>query len=220
MRTLLRVLLALLVILLVMGLVGSGYGFVTVRRSWPQTDGRIRAEGLQAEVTIIRDSWGIPHIYASNTHDLFFAQGYVHAQDRFWQMEFWRRIGSGRLAEILGESALDSDRFIRTLGWHRTAARELELLGEEERAVLEAYAEGVNAYIFTHRGRLGLEFTFLGLTGVEFEPEPWTPFNTITWAKVMAWDLGGNRSDELLRAHIAARLGTPAVAELMPPYPD
>ncbi|RLC87289.1 MAG: penicillin acylase family protein [Chloroflexi bacterium] len=220
MRTLLRVLLALLVILLVMGLVGSGYGFVTVRRSWPQTDGRIRAEGLQAEVTIIRDSWGIPHIYASNTHDLFFAQGYVHAQDRFWQMEFWRRIGSGRLAEILGESALDSDRFIRTLGWHRTAARELELLGEEERAVLEAYAEGVNAYIFTHRGRLGLEFTLLGLTGVEFEPEPWTPFNTITWAKVMAWDLGGNRSDELLRAHIAARLGTPAVAELMPPYPD
>jgi len=220
MRTLLRVLLAFLVIVLLVALVGSGLGFVAVHRSWPQTDGAVQVDGLQAKVTVVRDSWGVPHIYASNSHDLFFAQGYVHAQDRLWQMEFWRRIGSGRLAEILGESALDSDCFIRTLGWHRTAAQELEQLGPEERAVLEAYAEGVNAYLSTHRGRLGLEFTILGVTGVEFEPEPWTPLNTITWGKVMAWDLGGNRSDELLRAHIAARLGTGAVGVLVPPYPD
>ncbi|MBC8446336.1 MAG: penicillin acylase family protein, partial [Chloroflexi bacterium] len=155
-----------------------------------------------------------------NPHDLFFAQGYVHAQDRFWQMEFWRRIGSGRLAEILGESALENDRFIRTVGWRRTAAQELEQLDDQMRAVLEAYAEGVNAYISTHRGRLGLEFTMLGLTGVKFDPEPWTPLNTLTWAKVMAWDLGGNRGDELLRAHVAARLGASAIGAVAPPYPD
>ncbi len=219
MRILGRILLIVLAILLVVGLLGTGYGFFTVRRAWPKTDGRVRVKGLQSEVTVIRDKWGIPHIYASNTHDLFFAQGYVHAQDRFWQMEFWRRIGSGRLSEVLGESALSSDRFIRTLGWHRTAARELEQLDGETRSVLEAYAAGVNAYLSGHRRRLGLEFTLLGLTGTKFEPEPWTPLNTLTWAKVMAWDLGGNMDAELLRAHIVARLGSDALDALVRPYP-
>jgi len=220
MRTWLRVLLVVLAVVLAVGLIGFGYIFFTVRRPWPKTNGKVRVDGLQAEVTVVRDDWGIPHIYASNTHDLFFAQGYVHAQDRFWQMEFWRRIGTGRLSEVLGPSTLDSDRFLRTLGWHRTAAQELELLDDETRAVLEAYAEGVNAYVSARPGRLGLEFTVLRLNGVKFEPEPWTPLHTLTWAKVMAWDLGDNMADELLRAQIAARLGTPAVGELVPPYPD
>ncbi len=218
MRAFSRLLLVSLVVVLLVVLAGAGYGLVTVRSSWPQIDGEAQADGLLDEVTVIRDSWGVPHIYATNTHDLFFTQGYVHAQDRFWQMEFWRRIGSGRLAEILGPSALDSDRFIRTVGWHRTAARELEMLDDETRAALEAYAEGVNAYISTHRDRLGLEFTILGLTGVDFEPEPWTPLNTLTWAKVMAWDLGGNMDAELLRANIVARLGSDALDDLVPPY--
>jgi penicillin amidase len=209
-----------LAFLLVVGLVGLGYGALTVRRYWPETDGTIQVDGLQAEVIVVRDDWGIPHIYASNTHDLFFAQGYVHAQDRFWQMEFWRRIGSGRLSEILGESALDQDRFIRTIGWHRAAARDLERLDDEALQALEAYAQGVNAYISARRGRLGLEFTILGLTGTKFEPEPWTPFNTITWGKVMAWDLSGNRTEELLRANIAARLGSSAVDALAPPHSE
>ncbi len=208
-----------ILLLLVTTVVISG-GFFLIRRNFPAINGTINVAGLQAPVEIYRDSWGIPHIYASNSHDLFFAQGYVHAQDRFWQMEFWRRIGSGRLSEVLGKTTLEQDRFIRTIGWHRTAAQEWEQLDDEVRAVLEAYAEGVNAYISTRRGRLGLEFTILGLTGVKFEPEPWSPLNTLTWAKVMAWDLGGNMDDELLRAHIAARLGTPAVSVLVPPYPD
>jgi len=219
MRLLLRVLLIVLVVLLVVGLLGLGVGYTTIRRPWPRIRGNVRVDGLEGEVTIIRDSWGVPHIYASNTHDLFFAQGYVHAQDRFWQMEFSRRTGSGRLAEILGPSALSNDRFIRTVGWHRTAAEEFDLLDDEVRAVLEAYAEGVNAYISSRRGRLGLEFTVLGLNGVRFDPEPWTPYDTLTWAKVMAWNLGGNRNAELLRAAIAARLGSDAVAVLVPPYP-
>jgi penicillin amidase len=220
MRTLLRILLAVVVIVSVVGLAGAAYGAVTIRRPWPQTDGTVQLDGLEGKATVIRDSWGIPHIYAATPHDLFLAQGYVHAQDRFWQMEFSRRIGAGRLAEILGESALGSDRFIRTVGWHRTAAREVELLDAESRAALEAYAAGVNAYVSTHRGRLGLEFTILGLTGVDFEPEPWTVLNTLTWAKVMSWDLGGNMSSELLRAQIADKLGTGAIDVLMPPYDE
>lgn len=221
MRTVLRILLVLLVVVLILGLAGFGVGYATVRRAWPQINGTLQVPGLRAPVTVIRDRWGIPHIYASNLHDLLFAQGYVHAQDRFWQMEFWRRLGSGRLAEILGPSALPTDRFVRTIGWHRAAAQDWEQLDSETRTALEAYAEGVNAYISTHQGRLGLEFTLMGLTGKKFDPEPWTPVHTITWGKVMAWDLGGNMSYELLRAGIIARLGTGAVPDLMPaPPPD
>jgi penicillin amidase len=220
MRTFWRAILGVVLAVLIVGLVVCGGGLWLVRRPWPRIEGTVQVGGLQAEVTIVRDGWGIPHIYAANPHDLFFAQGYVHAQDRFWQMEFWRRIGSGRLAEILGSSALESDRFIRTLGWHRTAAQELTMLDPEVRQVLEDYSAGVNAYISTHRGQLGLEFTILGFTGVPFDPEPWTPLDTLTWAKVMSWDLGGNMDAELLRAHIAARLGTDAVGALVPPYPE
>ncbi|MBN1177729.1 MAG: penicillin acylase family protein [Anaerolineae bacterium] len=224
MRNVVRVVLIALAIILVVGLLaglaGSGFGLFTVRRQWPKTDGRVRVDGLDAETTIVRDAWGIPHIYASTTHDLFFAQGYVHAQDRFWQMEFWRRIGSGRLSEVLGEAALERDRFIRTVGWHRTAEAEVDLLSPEARAVLEAYAAGVNAYIDSHRGRLGLEFTLLGLTGTHFDVEPWSIVNTLTWAKVMAWDLSGNMDEELLRAQIVAQLGSQALPALMPPYSD
>ncbi len=215
-----RLLFVLPALLLLVALVGLVYGVTIVRRSWPKVDGAVEMDGPHAQVTIVRDSWGIPHIYASNAHDLFLAQGYVHAQDRFWQMEFWRRIGSGRLSEVLGESGLENDRFIRTIGWHRAAAQDLELLDDETRSVLDAYAEGVNAYVSAHRGSLGLEFTILGLTGTRFEPEPWTPLDTISWGKVMAWDLSGNRSSELLRAHIAARLGASAVDTLVPPYPE
>jgi penicillin amidase len=215
-----RLLLALLVLVLIIVILG-GLGYGMARLQFPQTEGEIRLDGLQAPVEVYRDSWGIPHLYAANPHDLFFAQGFVHAQDRFWQMEFQRRIGSGRLSEVLGPSALSSDRFIRTVGWHRTAAAELEMLDAETRSMLEAYAEGVNAYLSTtSQSRLGLEFVMLRLIGTEVTIEPWTPLNTMTWTKIMAWDLSGNMDSELLRARIVARLGTPALAELMPPYAD
>ena len=206
-----RILLGALISIIVLAAILIGLLIFFIRRPFPQVEGTLQVPGLQAPVEVIRDRYGIPHIYASNEHDLYMAQGFVHAQDRFWQMEFWRRIGSGRLSEILGPSALDQDRFIRTLGWHRTAAQELELLEPAHRQILEDYAQGVNAYLEQNRGRLSLEFTILGLTGVRYDPEPWTPLNTMTWAKVMAWDLGGNRTDELARAHIVARVGAPAL---------
>ena len=215
-----RVLVITVSVLLILLILVGVTGVILVRRPFPQTKDTLSLPGLYEQVDVFRDSYGVPHIYATNAHDLFMAQGFVHAQDRFWQMEFWRRSGTGTLSEILGSSALDSDRFIRTVGWHRTAVQELELYNETELSVLDAYAEGVNAYIEQNSGSLGLEFTILGLTGVSFDPEPWTPLNTLTYAKLMAWDLGGNRSAELTRAQIATRLGTESVNELMPPYND
>ena len=215
-----RILVILVSVLLILLILIGVTGVVLVRRPFPQTKGTLRLPGLHEQVEVFRDPYGVPHIYATNAHDLFMAQGFVHAQDRFWQMEFWRRSGSGTLSEILGPSALDRDRFIRTVGWHRTAAQELELYNEMELGVLDAYAEGVNAYIEQNSGRLGLEFTVLGLTGVRFDPEPWTPLNTLTYAKLLAWNLGGKRSAELTRALIATRVGTKALDELMPPYQD
>jgi len=205
-----------LALIIIIGVVG----LVVVRRSFPQTDGSLQIPFLKDTVEVFRDGYGVPHIYASNEYDLFVVQGFIHAQDRFWQMEFWRRIGAGRLSEILGPGALDQDRFIRTVGWNRTAQEEAEKLSGPELAALQAYADGVNYYINTQRGKLGLEFTMLGLTGVSFDPEPWTPVNSLSWAKVMAWDLGGNRTAELTRANILAVLGTTALSELMPPYPS
>lgn len=116
MRILGRIFAILVVIVVVLGLVAGG-GFLYVsRKPFPQISGTLRVAGLQGTVTVIRDKWGVPHIYADNSHDLFLAEGYVHAQDRLWQMEFWRRIGAGRLSEILGKAALSNDLFIRAIG--------------------------------------------------------------------------------------------------------
>ncbi|MGD8813887.1 MAG: penicillin acylase family protein, partial [Anaerolineales bacterium] len=141
-------------------------------------------------------------------------------QDRFWQMDFWRHIGSGRLSEMFGSSQLETDMFLRTIGWERVARQELELANEADRAVLEAYAEGVNAYLAMRQGSaLSLEYAVLGLLTPDYVPEPWTPIHTITWAKVMAWDLGSNMSLELMLARLVKTLGAERVAELIPSYP-
>ncbi|WP_448594941.1 penicillin acylase family protein [Thermoflexus hugenholtzii] len=218
-RMLLRIGIALGALILLL-LAGGALAFYRAsRQPFPQTRGTLRLPGLRAPVTVIRDRWGVPHIYASNLHDLFMAQGFIHAQDRFWQMEFWRHIGTGRLSEMLGKTTLNQDRFIRTLGWNRAAQQDLERLGPEERAILEAYAAGVNAYLEQHRDRLPLEFTLFRLFGRRWEIEPWQPLHTVAWAKVMAWDLGGNWDDELLNARIVDRIGAERLKELVLPYP-
>ena len=202
------------ILLVVVLLVLAGAGIWFVRRPWPQTSGTITLDGLSAPVEIIRDKDGVPHIYAQNERDLFFAQGYVHAQDRLWQMEFNRRIGSGTLSAVVGEGTLETDRFLRTVGLRRNAEHDWTLIDADTQAILEAYAQGVNAYIDAHRDRLPLEFTILG-----FEPEPWTPIDTLTWGEVMAFQLSMKYDFEVLRARLIAELGEQAAQELMPPYP-
>ena len=215
-----RVLIIAGVAVLVLVIAIGGWLYWMTRHPWPQIDGTAQVAGLQAPVEILRDAWGVPHIYAENSRDLFFAQGYAHAQDRFFQMEFSRRIGQGRLSEMLGETALENDQFIRTLGWWRTALEEEASLEGEAKLVLEAYAEGVNAYVEGHRDALALEFAVLRLTGTQVDIEPWRAAHSLAWGKVMAWDLGGNAGNEVQRARILAHVGEQGLAELTAPYPD
>lgn len=190
-------------------------------RSFPKINGGIKNPNLDASVDIYRDSYGIPHIYAETSHDLFFAQGYVQAQDRFWQMDFWRHISSGRLSEMLGESQLDTDKFLRTLGWARVAREELDNCAPEVLEVLGAYSQGVNAYLSAHQGStLSFEYVLLKLLNPSYEPEEWQPLHSIAWAKVMAWDLGGNMDDEIQRAVLLQSLTSDQLNEIDPPYPD
>jgi len=218
MKLLTRIFKIVVVLIVVVVLAAGGAVGWAIYSPMPQTSGSLTVNGLQSQVDVYRDSWGIPHIYADNSHDLFFAQGYVHAQDRFWQMEFWRRIGSGRLSEIFGEGTLDIDRFTRTQGWARVAAEEEKAMDPEIRAILQAYADGVNAYIATH-DNLGLEFSVLKLNGANFKPEPWTIVNTLTWAKAMSQDLGGNMDLELENVLLLQQYGEQGMRDLNPFYP-
>ena len=135
---------AVLVLLMVASLVT---GVVLVQRSWPETTGEITVPGLEGRVEVVRDDNGIPQIYADTTADLMRAQGYVHAQDRFFEMDVRRHVTAGRTSELFGEDGLETDKVVRTLGWRRVAERELRLLAPETREALEAYSAGVNAYL-------------------------------------------------------------------------
>lgn len=188
-------------------------GYLYLRQSLPQTEGEIRLPALGAAVEVMRDRYGIPHIFAASLEDASFALGYVHAQDRLWQMEMSRRIAAGRMAELLGASALETDRFLRTLGVRRSAEANLRVLDAETRRLLDSYAAGVNAFLASGPV-LPLEFW---LTGAQ--PEPWTPADSVGWVKMMAWDLGGNFRNELLRMSLARSLPLARIHQILPPYP-
>lgn len=209
-----RLLLVLLMVVLLVGLAGGAGGVYLVRRAFPQISGTIGVPGLGDPVEVIRDRWGIPHLFAPSARALFFAQGFVHAQDRLWQMELNRRAASGRLAEIFGEAALPTDRFLRTIGLRRAAEAHLGGLSPQAKQNLEAYAAGVNAFLAQARGRLPLEFAIL-----RFAPEPWTPADSLAYGKLMAWVLGGDWRVEILRLQLVERFGEGALDRLVPDYP-
>jgi penicillin amidase len=216
-----RILLGLVSLLVLLGVIVAVAGPPAVRRSFPQTGGELHLSGLDGPVDIYRDSYGVPHIYASSEHDLFFAQGYIHAQDRFWQMDFWRHQGAGRLSELLGDATRETDIFLRTLGWERVARQELAALDADSLTMLEAYAQGVNAYLANHAGSaISLEYLFLPILNRGYTPAPWEPIHTLTWAKAMAWDLGGNMDLEIDRALLLKNLSPEQVDRLYPPYPE
>jgi penicillin G amidase len=191
---------------------GLGLGWLS-RRRLPITDGELRLPGLQAAVDVVRDRWGVPHIYAHNMHDLLMAQGFVHAQDRLWQMDANRRLVSGRLAEAVGRPALPVDRWMRTIGMRRAAQQDVAVISPQTLAQLEAYAQGINAYI--EQGPLPVEFALLG-----YRPEPWEVVDTLSWIKMMAWVLSVNWETEVLRSQLVARVGPELAAQLEVPYLD
>lgn len=209
------------IVLLVLGLSLVGFATYTVRQSFAVESGTIQIPGIKAEVTVQRDNWGIPHIWAANSHDLFMAQGYIHAQDRFWQMDFWRHIGSGRLAEMFGSSQVETDRYLRTMGWARVAQQEIQQMNAEMKANLQSYADGVNAYLAQRQGSaLSLEYTVLQFLNPGYKPEPWQPLHSLTWGKVMAYDLGRNFESEIERTILLKTLTPVQVEELFPPYAE
>jgi len=201
------------VVALVLVVVAGAYFWL--RTSLPRTEGEIRLASLEAPVTVSRNSDGIVRIQAQNEFDLYRALGFVHAQDRLWQMDFTRRVGSGRLSEIMGRATLSQDRFFRTLGFRQIAEANLSHLAPQTLAALEAYAEGVNGYIQGHSGSLPLEFEIL-----RYRPEPWTPADSLLWGRLMALRLSDNWRDELSRARLAGRFSPEQIAELWPAYPE
>lgn len=203
-----------LVALLTLVVVVLGGGYVWLRGSLPQVSGEIALAGLPAPVQVVRDRYAVPHIYAESETSGAFALGFVHAQDRLWQMEVSRRIGQGRLSELFGEPTVGFDKFLRTLGLYRAAERSFADQDRETRANLEAYAAGVNAFLERHSGPLPPEFVVFGL-----EPAPWRPADSLVWIKVMALNLSANWSSEILRARMMERLTPQQVAEAFAPYP-
>ena len=198
----------------------TSVGVGSVRSSFPEVSGRITLPGLTAPVEVLRDAYGVPQIYADTAEDLFLAQGYVHAQDRFYEMDFRRHVAAGRLSELYGPSQVQTDAYVRTLGWRRVAEQELALLAPSTRRALDAYAAGVNAYLGDRSAaELSLEYRLLGLQGLDYTPERWTAADSVSWLKVMAWDLGSNLDQEAERALVTAAFGAGRAANLFPRYP-
>ena len=181
----------------------------------PQISGTLNLPGLSSPVEVIRDRWGVPHIYSDNAHDLFFAQGYVHAQDRLWQMEVNRRTAAGRLSELFGAVALDTDRAVRTFGFYRLGQADWANADDDLRAVIKAYAGGVNAFLGDPAAKMPVEFTLLG-----HRPEPWKPEDSLAFARVMLWQLSHAWYGEIIRAQLIEAVGAQHAADLEIHYPD
>jgi penicillin amidase len=210
-RRIVRYLLAAIGGLLCLLTVAGVAGWLWLRTSLPTTGGTVALDGARAAVEILRDKNGVPHIFAANAEDAYLALGYVHAQDRLWQMEMMRRLGAGRLSEVVGAATLGLDRYSRTFGLYRLAEAQVERLQPTERALLDAYARGVNAYLDTRTGALPPEFVLL-----RHAPEPWRPADSLVWAKIMAMQLSRNWQTELLRWRMSKRLTQEQIRELWP----
>jgi penicillin amidase len=198
--------------LLLLGLFGGG-AYLWLQASLPALDGRLRLSGLGASVEVVRDRNGVPHIYAASRADALFGLGFVHAQDRLWQMEMTRRLGAGRLAEVLGPRAVASDRLMRAFDFYRLSQSSYDVLGAEERRLIDAYVAGVNAQLSESGQLLPPEFTLL-----RHAPEPWTAADSLLWIKLMALDLASNWRQELFRLRLAQRLDVRQMAEFYRPY--
>ncbi|MDX1579578.1 MAG: penicillin acylase family protein [Gemmatimonadota bacterium] len=198
-------------------IVGAGVlvtlAYFLLQRSRQPREGQVEVAGLEAPVEVTFDRWAIPRIAGGSERDVLFAQGFVHASERLWQLELFQRIARGRLAEVFGETALPTDRLMRTLDLWTAAGRELETLDASDRVSLEAYASGVNARVASWSGPWPPEFLILGI-----EPQPWSPRASLAIGRIMALDLSGWRN-ELTRTSVTSRLDANRRAVLAPGYP-
>ncbi len=188
-------------------------------RAFPALDGELQAAGLQSPVTLERDKADVTHIKAQSPHDAWFALGYVHAQERGWQLEFNRRVMHGELSEALGPAALETDKLLRTLGVVRAAERQWQTLPAEGRDAMQAYSDGINAFYASSSQALSPEFHILGVKPGGSSGKAWSPTDSLAWSLMMALDLGGNWGTEFARLYAARTLKTAELWQLFPPYP-
>ncbi|MCA0990676.1 penicillin acylase family protein [Pseudalkalibacillus hwajinpoensis] len=203
--------------ILLLVILALSVSFWFVQKTAPETNGEITLSGLEDSVSIYRDRSGVPHIEASSTKDLFMAQGFVTAQDRMFQMDLSRRQASGTLSEVIGKSTIDNDKFFRTLGLRRAAEDSYNAYSDEAKQILEWYADGVNAYMTQAKAEnsLPIEFTLAG-----YEPNAWTPLDSLTIGKYMAFDLGGHWEGQAFRYYLLQNFSEEEAMDLFPSYPD
>lgn len=201
--------------LLILGIVAAFGLYHVMTKSLPRVEGEASVAGLSADVEIFRDPAGIPHIIASSEYDAYVAAGYVHAQDRLWQMDLLRRYGSGRLAEVLGSEAVPIDRLMRTIGIRRLADSLWNSVSEQTRRILTAYSKGVNACIREMDGRYPLEFDLL-----QYSPEEWKPQHSLVITRLMGWELALSWWVDLTLGELVTKLGEERARALFPTYPD
>jgi penicillin amidase len=215
MKRLLKRLLILTLILMIPAVAAGGYWWA--RESLPPMDGQIASPGLGAPVEVLIDQHGVPSIYARDAEDAFFSAGVLHARDRLWQMELYRRVTLGRLSEVLGDETIEIDKRFLTLGLRDAARTEWERATPQVRTALEKYAAGVNAYVATlkEQRQRPLEFQILG-----FMPAPWEPLDTLSIGRLLAWRLAENHHAELVRAALARKFGAENALQLTGRYPS
>jgi penicillin amidase len=199
-------------LLLAISLAGTAFVF---ERAMPGYSGIVALPGLSAEARVYRDRWGVPHIFAANKNDAARALGYIHASERLFQMDMQRRAGQGRLSEMAGPSMLGTDKYIRTLGLYRLSQSSFAALSPEVQSHLQAYADGVNAWLAAHESRLPPEFLLMGAV-----PERWTPADSVVWGKLMALRLSFNYRLEMLRARLAKHMTKERMEALFPDMPS
>jgi penicillin amidase len=199
----------------VLAIVAGLFGVYLFYPSMPTYSGRARLEGLSSEARVWRDSHGVPHIFAANWDDAARALGYIHASERLYQMEIQRRAGQGRLSEVVGPDLVGVDRFVRALGLYRLADSSLSSLSPDTRERLQAYADGVNAFLTSHADMLSPEFFILG-----DKPEPWTPADSVVIGKLLSLQLSHNYKIELMRAEIARKFPPEQASWIFPDLPD
>ncbi|WP_136656828.1 penicillin acylase family protein [Nitratireductor sp. XY-223] len=220
MRRIIKALVRFIFVAVPLLIVAAGAGFIWLARSLPPVSGTLAVAPLSDTVTIARDQNGVPHISGATMDDVFMGLGFAHAQDRLWQMEVVRIAAQGRLSELFGETTVDSDIWLRSMGLYEASKASYELLSDDTRAAVDAYSAGINAWLSregrTFASKLPPEFVILGHT-----PEPWEPAHTIAALKMMSVTLAKNAADEVMRLSFA-RLGYSSqdIAELLPLLPS
>lgn len=211
-----KVVMISLIMVVIILIVISSWIFWMFKKEVPKIQGAIKINGLDGQVTVVRDKNGVPHIKAANDHDLYLAQGFITAQDRLFQMDLSRRQASGELSEVVGKATVHQDEFFRTFGLRRAAEASYNAYNPHAKQVLQWYAEGVNAFIkdAEKTNHLPVAFHLLG-----YKPKPWTPIDSLTIGKYMAFDLGGHWEGQAFRSYLLQNFSKAKALDLFPSYP-